>query len=282
MIDAHVYCLSARLRRPELRLPANERAIQKAIYDHVETPYALSLASPASILHSMNEAGIDHSVLVAFPWANLELCQENNDAILEATASNNRFLPLCSVQPLVAQAFQEVERVLKAGALGIKINPAWQGFFLHDTKMDMLAECIIQHNAFLMIHTDHPYKHSPASPAHIFDLASRWPKLKILATHLGGLLGISALHAPVAHKLQNVWFDTAISSTLEMVCFSCQAGASKKIVFGSDYPFNHSHSQKQVVEGLRNLQLTSSILTDIFEKNFLRLTGISFQQENIT
>jgi uncharacterized protein len=273
MIDAHVYCLPSRLSSPDIYLPENERCIQKAIHQHPEGPYALGLASPTSILDSMDQADIARSVLVSFPWANPELCRENNDFILELAARQDRFMAICSVQPNDTQFIQEAARVLQAGALGIKINPVWQSFFLADKKIEDLAALIIEHGGFLMLHVDQPYKHSPASPAHLADLASRHPKLKILAAHLGGLLGISALHPPVAKKLRNVWYDTAVSSTLEMVRLYCQTGMKEKIVFGSDFPFNHSHSQKQVVDDLRRLELDTDVLKGIFQNNFFSLTG---------
>jgi predicted TIM-barrel fold metal-dependent hydrolase len=273
MIDAHVYCLPPRLRQSNVMLPKSEAIIQETIYYHAEGPMALSKASPDAIIDSMDQAGIARTVLIAFPWADSTLCRENNDFVLEQVTVNDRFMAVCSVQPASLDALDEARRVLHAGAIGIKINPVWQGFCLDDAHVNNLAAVVLQNNVFLMLHVDQPYKQSPASPAYLFDLAVRQPGLKILASHLGGLLGLSCLHPPVAQKLENVWYDTAVSSTLEMVRWYRQAGLTNKLVMGSDFPFNHSHSQKQVVRGLRNLELGHDVLTDIFETNFLRLTG---------
>ena len=275
MIDAHVYCLPPHLRQPGVALPKSERIIQEAIHWHSEGPYALSLASPDAILDSMDQAGIERSVLVAFPWADPTLCCENNDYILEQATTNRRFMAVCAVQPASVDALAETRRALNAGALGIKVNPAWQGYCLDDPRLDELAEVVLQHKAFLMLHVDQPYKHSPASPASLFNLAVRQPKLKILAAHLGGLLGLSSVHSPVAQQLTSIWYDTAVSSTLEMIRWYCQIGLTTKLVLGSDFPFNHSHSQKQMVDGLQDLELGHDVLQNILEKNFLRLAGLS-------
>jgi predicted TIM-barrel fold metal-dependent hydrolase len=254
-------------------LPKSEAIIQETIHCHAEGPMALSKASPGTIMNSMDQAGIARSVLIAFPWADSALCRENNDFILEQVAVNDRFMAVCSVQPASLDALAEARRVLHAGAIGIKINPVWQGFCLDDAHVNDLAAVVLQNNVFLMLHVDQPYKQSPASPAYLFDLAVRLPELKILASHLGGLLGLSSLHKPIAQKTVNIWYDTAVSSTLEMVTWYFEAGLEDKIVFGSDFPFNHSHSQKQVVEGILKLGLANHIESKIFESNFMALSG---------
>jgi len=275
MIDAHVYCLPPRLRQPGVCLPDGDWAIQKAIHHHPEGPYALALAAPDAIIESMDRTGIMRSALVAFPWADPELCRENNDYILEVATGNERFMAICAVQPANFESRQEADRVLKSGAVGIKVNPVWQKFSLEDPGVNELATTIQSHQAFMMLHVDHPFKSSPASPASLYALAEKNPGLRILAAHLGGLLGLSAVHPPVAKTLTNVWYDTAVSSTLEMVLWYCQAGQGDKVVLGTDFPFNHSHSQQQVVEGIRALGLGDDVLKGLFETNFLFLTGLS-------
>ncbi|MBM9538352.1 amidohydrolase family protein [Desulfobulbus alkaliphilus] len=274
MIDAHVYCLPPRLRQADVRLPASERSIQEAIHRHPEGPCALALSAPEAILASMDHSGIQRSVLVAFPWADPELCRENNDYLLETATENERFLAICSAQPTSPNALQEVIRVVHAGAVGIKVNPVWQKFALDDPRMDEMALAIQSAQAFLMLHVDQPYKSSPASPTMLYSLARKHPGLRILAAHLGGLLGLSALHPPVVRTLANVWYDTAVSSTLEMVCWYCQAGLADKVVLGTDFPFNHSHSQKQVVDGIRGLGLAPAQHMAIFAANFSRLARL--------
>lgn len=268
IIDAHVYCLPQKLRAPEAVLPQSENMIADAIYKHPEGCYALNLSSPESIKSSMDENKIDKSVLVAFPWSDQDLCIENNNFILETVLKHSCFMAVCAVQPNGKVWNKEVERVLNNGAIGIKINPAWQGFELDGSEMDELADFIEQKKAFLMVHVDQPFRKSPASPAHLFNLAQRHPKTKILAAHMGGLLGLCTLHSPVADVLKNVWFDTAVSSTLGMVNCYVDAGLRDKIIFGTDFPFNHNHSQKQVLEGIRELNLSSNIEKAILYENF--------------
>ena len=271
VIDAHVYCLPERLADPAVKLPARERVIMGAIHKHPEGRLALSRCSTKAILASMRKSGIARSVLVSFPWAGQELCIENNNHIITAVAENASFLAICSVKPGGKGWLVEAERCLANGAVGIKVNPSWQGCELDGPEIGELAEFIETKNSMLMIHIDHPFRYSKASPAGLLTLAAKYPRTKILAAHLGGLLGLYTLHQPIAGLLGNVWYDTAVSSTLELVKYCVEAGLEKKIIFGSDFPFNHSHSQSQVLDGIRKLGFGEKAESLILERNFLNL-----------
>ncbi len=271
IIDSHVYLLPPRLRDPLVKLPKSEEAIFKAIYRHPEGPYALSLSSPEAISSSMKKSGIDISVLVALPWSGPEFCRENNDFILKLASSNNKFKAVCSVQPRLKGWREEAFRCLKQGALGFKVNASWQGFSLDGKETGELADFVAKKKVLLMVHVDHGFKKSASSAACLYNLAKNYPKTHILAAHLGGLLGLYAMHQPVRQALKNVWFDTAVSSTIKLVEFSIKAGLGSKIIFGSDFPFNHSHKQGQVLRAIRSLKLGSSSEKMIFCNNFLSL-----------
>lgn len=271
IIDAHVYCLPERLRNHKVRLSVEEKSIGFAIYQHSDGEAALKLSSPANIILSMDKSGIDKSVLVSLPWKSQKLCKENNDFILKQAKCNKRFMAICSVQPCVKEWKSEAARCLSKGAIAIKINPVWQGYSLDGPEVNELADFITKKHAFLMVHVDHVFKKSNASAAHLFNLAKIHPKTRILAAHLGGMLGVYNLHQPIGDVLKNVWFDTAVSSTLKLVEFNIKAGLGSKIIFGSDFPFNHSHNQGQVLRSIKSLKLGASLEKMIFCKNFLSL-----------
>ena len=271
IIDGHVYCLPERLRNPRVKLPASEEVIANAIYRHAESERALALSAPAAILKSMAVAKIDRSVLVAFPWRSAKLCSETNEYLITLAKSDPHFLCIAAVQPL-QRGWQKLARAcLDNHAIGLKVNPAWQGYGLDSAAMDALCRFAAEHNTFVMMHVDAAYKKSPASPAALFELIKRHPRTRIWASHLGGLLGLYHVHAPVKKLFKNLWFDTAVSATLQFVDFYVQAGLQHKIIFGSDFPFNHSHSQMQVLRGLQDLRLDLRVNQGILSQNFLRM-----------
>lgn len=273
VVDSHVYCLPPRLRDPGVHLPASEAAVAKAIHEHHDGGWVLPLSAPEAILKSMEESLIDASVLVSFPWAESSHCRENNDFILEQRAKRaERFMAVCSVQPLRAGALEEAERCLKAGAIGIKINGGWQGYELKDDVVGALARLIREKGAFILCHIDQPFRNSPTSPAHLLELARKNPGTRFVAAHMGGLLGLYGELPDIKPALSNVWFDTAVSDTVEMVRYYVSAGLEDKILFGTDHPFNHCHSQKLVRDRLEALGLGAAAQDKIFSGNLKRLT----------
>ncbi len=274
MIDAHVYSLPAELRNLEAKALKHEIAIKRAIYNHSEGSYALRLSDPSMIVKSMDESGIHKSVLVSLPWNRLKHCYINNNHVLEWASKSDRFYAVCSVSIIEEGYIFEAERVIKAGAIGLKINTSWQNQRLNSKKVIEIADYAAQKNVFLMVHVDHGFRVSKTSSAELFELARQCPETKIIAAHLGGLLGLYNLNKKVSPCLCNIWFDTAVSSTLEMVKFYTMAGLVDKLIFGSDFPFNHSHSQKQVVDGLKSLNFEDEELGKIFSLNLKSLAGI--------
>jgi len=271
IIDSHVYCLPPRLADPEVNLASSEEIITAAIHRHPEGPYALSLSSPKAISQSMEQSGIDRAVLISLPWFSGELCHENNAFLLDTVAKDNHFMAVCAVQPLKSDWLKEAESCFESGAVGLKVNPSWQGYALDGSEMEELSSYVSEKNKFLVVHVDHPYRKSLSSPANLYQLLRARPQTRFVAAHMGGLLGLYVFHPPVAETLKNVWFDTAVSSTLKIVRFYVEAGLSEKIIFGSDFPFNHSHSQRQVLEGLLSQNFDRSMGEAMLSQNLLDL-----------
>lgn len=272
MIDIHVYSVPGEFHS-EASCIAGEEAVLEAIHRHPEGPHALSLSSPQAILASMEAVGIEKSVLVSLPWRGEEACRRNNDHVLSAAEDSETLYAVCAIQCEASSWEHEADRVRRAGAIGFKINVGWQGGALDSPVVCELARYAHAHGMFLMTHVDHAFKPSVTGPPALFSLACKCPETRIVAAHLGGLLGLYRLHPPLVEKLRNVWFDTAVSSTLEMIRFHIQAGLVNRLVFGSDFPFNHSHSQSQVVAGIRALGLSEPDFSSIMRDNFLLLIG---------
>lgn len=265
--DSHVYCLPPRLREASSNFSTENLQVARAIHGHPDASWVLPLSSPSEITRSMASSGISRSILVSFPWATQDLCSENNEFIMQACKADPEFLGICSVQPLDNGWRKEADRCAADGAVGIKVNGAWQGFELDCAAMDSVALWAGRNNKFIMTHVDQAFRKSPTSAAHLLALAERHPNTRFLAAHLGGLLGLYAPLSNMASRLQNIWFDTAVSATLYMVRMYIEAGLEKKVVFGSDFPFNHSHSQAQVLSGIRALGLASDMERAILSEN---------------
>jgi len=251
-----------------MELPGSEQKVRLAIHDHPEGAKALSLSSPEAILSSMDRCEFDSVLLVAFPWNDPKLCTETNDFLLNLVAQEKRFHCLCAVQPASKNFTDEADRCLRAGALGLKINPIWQGVELDGPEVDELAVFAGEAGVPVMTHVDQSYKKSIASAAALLEIAKRHPETKFLAAHLGGLLGLYAQHPPIRNAISNIWFDTAVSSTMQMVGFYVQSGLEDKILFGTDFPFNHCHDQNEPLAAFNKIGLSKEIADKILYRNY--------------
>lgn len=273
IIDSHVYCLPPTLQKYDAALMAGEEVILDAIYRHPESPLALELSDIGKIRNSMEQNSIDKVLLVPLPWYSEELCQISSEYLIKLAANDERLYSLCTVSPTLLNK-ELLERYLKAGAVGIKVNPAWQRCELDSAEMDTLSELASHYDVPIMVHIDQSYKQSVTNAASLLNLASRHPNTKYLAAHLGGCLGLYSLHPPLRDKLRNIWFDTATSTTMLIVKFYVEAGLQDRLLFGTDYPFNHCHNQHNQIRSIQETGFDEDVNENIFSNNFNELFGI--------
>ncbi len=122
LIDAHTHIF------------AQDVADERDRYVRADTAFGAIYASPrariataASLLREMDEAGVDTSVALGFGWGDAALCARHNDALLEAAARDPaRIIAFATVWPGDADtAYREAERCARAGARGLgELRPA--------------------------------------------------------------------------------------------------------------------------------------------------------------
>jgi predicted TIM-barrel fold metal-dependent hydrolase len=217
------------------------------------------IATVEELLTSMDEAGVDVSVICGFGWSDPELCREHSDALLEAAAaSGGRLVAFCPVQPLAKEARDELKRVASKGARGLgELRPAQQGYGLVDSdEADLLAWAAEAYDLAVLFHTSepvgHPYAGKEGLP--VVDLArfvSDFRNVSVIGAHWGGGLPFYALMPEVRETLAHTYFDTAASHLLyspEVYQRAIELAGAEHIVFGSDFPLT---TQQRALERLR-------------------------------
>ena len=120
------------------------------------------LASAEEVLASMDEAGVDVSVIVGFAWGEMDLCRQTNDYILEAAApAADAGALLLRASPAGDEARSEVQRCAAAGARGlVELRPWNQGYDLMDSEeADLLAWASSAYDLPLLLHVSEPVGH---------------------------------------------------------------------------------------------------------------------------
>jgi len=238
------------------------------------------IATAEELIASMDEAGIDLSVVLNAGWVSHELCVKTNDYILDSVSRYpTRLVGFCAIQPGAGDAaIAELERCAKAGAKGIgELRSDVQGFDLADkTTMKPLVDAVLKHDLIFLTHSSEPVGHEyfgkgSITPDILYSFITAFPNLKLVCAHWGGGLPFYALMPEVAKALANVFFDTAATVFLykpEIFEQVSQIIGSDKILFGTDYPLMH---QNRVLAQIQSSQLLEEDKAKILGANAQKL-----------
>jgi len=241
------------------------------------------IATADELIASMDEAGVDISVILNIGWTTHELCVETNDYIIDAVSRYpQRLVGFCAVQPNSPKAAAaEIERCAKAGIKGVgEMRPDIQLFDLGDEMiMEPLAEVLKEHKLALLLHSSEPIGHNyPGKgvmfPDVLYPFITSFPDLTIVCAHWGGGLPFYALMPEVKKAMANVYFDSAASPFLytpEVYSQVIKLVGADKVLFGSDYPLL---TQSRLLSEIETLDMPEETKNLVLAGNALRLLGI--------
>jgi len=277
VIDFHTHILP-----PEMKERRAEFCQRDSMFREFFTVPKAKIASAEDLIASMDECGIDASILLSAGWDSNETCKLTNDYVLESAARYpKRLVPFCVVQPRAGDAAVcELERCAQGGARGIgEMRSDSQGYDLGDKKlMEPIVEVALKHNMIYLTHASEPVGHlypgkGSITPDSLYRFISNFPELRVVCAHWGGGLPFYALMPEVAAALRNTFFDTAATPFLYrppvFESVAAMVGADK-ILFGSDYPLL---SPKRVIEQIESAGLPWESKSMILGGNAQRLLG---------
>ena len=256
---------------------------QEPAFEALYRSEAARLASLEELLRTMEEQGIQRSVIFGFPWQKAEHFRRHNDDILESVHRHpDKLIGFCCFSPLSPQGAEEAKRCLDAGLSGVGELAVYESGFseeilrsLHDV-MGLCAERKVP----VLLHTNEPVGHgypgkTPVELSEIYNLLKRYPSNKIVLAHWGGgLFFYSLMKKEVKDVLKNVWFDTAASPYLYAPQVYRVAGellGYEKILFGSDYPLL---KPERYFREMAEAGLSPEALSLVKGENAARLLGI--------
>jgi hypothetical protein len=241
------------------------------------------MATAEDLINSMDQAGVDVSVVLNGGWATQDLCTETNNYILEAVARYpDRLVGFCAVQPRAGEpALAEIQRCTQCGAKGIgELRPDDQGFDLGDKEtMNPIMELLQKYHLLFLTHASEPVGHQyqgkgKVTPDMLYSFLCNFPNLQVIFAHWGGGLPFYALMPEVKSALTNTFFDTAASPFLYRPQIYKQVAdiiGADKILFGTDYPLL---AQKRIMAEIESTGLSSESKAMILGGNAERLLGL--------
>ena len=243
IIDFHCHILP-----PQFPDQHRELAARDATYAALFPKAGGRMADVDSLLRDMDDARIDHTVVMGFGWTDQGVAKVVNDYLVSvAKASPGRISAFASVNPAWGDAaVLEAQRCLDAGAVGIgELHADTQGYDIGDAEvMGPIMSLLRDAGALITVHASEPVGHlypgkGRTTPDKLLRFVSNFPENRIVLAHLGGGLPFYAAMPEVAKALSNVWYDTAALPYLyrpSAVAAAAVTAGADRILFGTDYP----------------------------------------------
>ncbi|GAB4282968.1 MAG: hypothetical protein Kow0068_07750 [Marinilabiliales bacterium] len=252
------------------------------------------------LIKSMDNNSIDKSIVLHIPKYKLK------EQIKNIMKYKNRLYLVGSIQIENNHKFYEdfIElhnAVIQKEIYGVKLYLGYEHFYANDKRCDIIYQMCEKHNIPLIFHTGDTWigenKTSIvkyANPIYIDEIAVKYPKMKIVISHMGNPIWINET-AELVFKNKNIFTDfsgmltnkgktKSMNTRIEhynkkteekIIDLINYVGDSKKIMLGSDYGY---FTQNIYVEFINKLLLqnviTDSEFEDITYKNAVKVYGI--------
>ena len=243
IIDCHTHIFPEEIRKDREAFCKRDEGFS-SIYSQPKA----KIVGVEDLIGSMDESGIDRSVICGFPWKQPDLCSLHNQYLLEsASRYPNRlivFVILIFSNP--DWSGKELDRAVKSGGKGVG-----EIAFYHDEmsfqdihSMKPILTQMEKQRIPLLLHTNemigHSYPGKGRTPLERFyQLILSFPNLPIILGHWGGGLPFYELMPEVAKGMSNVYYDTAASPFIyskKIYAIVSKIVGVEKILFGTDFP----------------------------------------------
>jgi predicted TIM-barrel fold metal-dependent hydrolase len=242
IIDFHTH-----ITAPEIIDRRDEYLIRDAWFRDLYANPKARLSSAEDLIAAMDRASVDQAVVFGFGWRDMELCQRDNDYVMEAvTRYPDRLIGFGIVNPATGrEAVREIERCAAGGLRGVgELMPDGQGYRLDDEKtMAPIVEAAMNHDMVLLTHCSEPVGHlypgkGTVTPDEVIRFARLFPDITLVCAHWGGGTIFYELMPEITEIMRNVYYDTAASLYLYQDDIFALAArwAPSKVLFATDYP----------------------------------------------
>jgi predicted TIM-barrel fold metal-dependent hydrolase len=275
IIDCHTHIFPDEVRKDRKTFCEKDKG-----FSFIYADSKARMAGVEELITSMDESGVERSVICGFSWGQPDLCSLHNQYLMEsASRYPNRlivFISLLFSTPDWSE--RELDRGLKEGAKGVgEIAFYDREMNSQDIEsMNLIFTQMERQKIPVLLHTNeligHSYPGKGETPLERFyELILSFPNLPIILAHWGGGLPFYELMPEVAKRMANVYYDTAASPFLysrRIYSIVSEIVGAEKILFGTDFPLL---SPKRYLQEFKASGLTEGDQEKIMGLNFSRL-----------
>ncbi len=224
------------------------------------------------LLASMDRAGIDQALICSIAT---KPAQFDHIMAWSQSVRSTRLIPLPSVHPKDPHMIGHVRQLHAAGFPGIKMHPYYQDFTLDDPALSPLYDELSRLGLILVLHSGFDIafpRLRRSDPARTLWLASGWPELRLVATHLGGWDDWDEVERLLLGR--PIYLEISFGPEMlpaERFRRMLLAHPADYLLFGSDSPWT---DQKKGLDALRALDLPEPLFRKITSENAKRLLDL--------
>ena len=199
---------------------------------------------------ALNEAaGIEKTLLLPVSMSP-KYTKSVNAFVLSLAKSDPRFVPFGTVHPADEDLPAVAQALFDAGHIGIKLHPDMQQCVIDDPRLLPLYDYMQGHWP-LYLHAGDP-RHPYSDPARIKKIMELFPRLTVVAAHMGGW-SVQDYALPLLKNKENCIVDTssAISNmTPDYAVKLIRAYGADRVFFGTDFPVGNVETEVRTLEAL--------------------------------
>ncbi|MDR3568558.1 MAG: amidohydrolase family protein [Syntrophobacteraceae bacterium] len=280
IIDVHTHIFPPDIITAKERLLAGEPE-----FELLYGPPASKMVSAELLVRSMDENGVDRSVVFGFPWRSAQTRARHNDYVLDAGARfSDRLIPMACLDLLSNACCAEAEKMISAGACGLGELAVYSAGGNMDRVLDnfkQIGALCREKEIPLLVHANEPIGHqypgkAPQGLDFYYDLAKAAAGATLIFAHWGGgLIFFELLKKQPPAEFANIFYDTAASPYVyksDIYRAASQAIGAGRILFGSDYPLI---SPKRYFAEMSQSGLAPSDIASICGENAARIFHIT-------
>ena len=255
----------------------------KMLYGAKNTGKLPKIAGISDLIAAMDKSGIEKSVVCGFCWSNHELCQKNNDYILEGMERfPDRIIGLAAIYTKEPEnSVLEIERTCKCGMKGVgELIPEPQGVLLSDHKLiKPIMKTIKELKIPLLLHVNETIGHDYPGKGktelkQYYNFILDYPDINIVLAHWGGGLFFYEMMPEVKKIMKNVFYDISASPFIyssKIFSIALQIVGSDKVLFATDYPLIN---QKRYIDDIENMGFSETDKKNLYGKNAQKLLNL--------
>jgi uncharacterized protein len=205
----------------------------------------------------MKEDGI--AISVNAPSAlNEKQALEVNRRMINYNENESEIICLGTMHPDMCDPLAEAQFLALKGIKGIKLHPQVQNFYPEDERMKKIYKACEDEGLYILMHAgagadpEFDYDLIKPTPDRIGRVIDTYPSLKFVAAHLGGLNMWEEAGKHIIGK--KVYLDTAYCGMMDdkMMKTIIKIHGSKRILFGSDFPWQRQADMRRKLDNLLN------------------------------